>query len=569
MDDNDQTAGQPADLGIDGLTDAVEVGRGGAATVYRCTQAELGRTVAVKVLRGAVGDPDARMRFQRECIAMGMLSGHPNIVTVYSSGFLADGDPYIVMDYMAGGSLAELIEDHGPLPWAQVLRAGVMIAGALESAHASGVLHRDVKPENVMRSSYGSVRLSDFGIARLQGGPETRTTSLTASVLHAAPELLNGQPASVQSDLYAVGSTLHQLLAGVPAFLHATDESLLPVLARIAADPVPNLRPGGVPDDLCALIEQLMAKDPAQRPGSAADVGHRLQQLQRNHHLPVTEMAMLTNATDPTIGLGPVPVVTASVPPPPPFSPRPEPRRDRAGAVVAAAIVVALLAGAGVWIFTRRDVPATPVAQTGPTTAETPSDPSPTATGAAPIPSDPDGSEEPTTETQRPSAPDGPEVPPADPPVLLVPLQTDASRTAEPGVDAAGQEVTYDSDNVVDGRLDTAWRTPGSGLRQTVTLIFEQDVRIQSIGLVPGYAKVDPVDGTDRFFQNRRIRRVRYLFEDGTAVEARFAQDPQLQFVDVDTVSEYVVVEILRTTEPGDRNFTAISEIEVHGNPVP
>ena len=555
----------PIDLGIEGLTDALEVGRGGAATVYRCTQAELGRTVAVKVLRGAVGDPEARMRFQRECIAMGMLSGHPNIVTVYASGFLRDGDPYIVMDYMAGGSLADLVRNHGPLPWAQVLRAGVMIAGALESAHALGVLHRDVKPENVMRSSYGSARLSDFGIARLQGGPETRSQGLTASILHAAPELLDGRPASVQSDLYAVGSTLYQLLAGAPAFLRATDETLLPVMARIAHEPVPDLRLAGVPGEVAAVVEQLMAKDPALRPRSAAEAGHQLQRLQQHFGIPMTEMAVdsLSAADVAALGPGYGPVAAPPVAPSPGHHPAPAPSPGRRRtAVVAGALLLGILGVGAVRALTDGQRSPTPIAARSEASDGATASAVPTTTASSSISESPTETAPVTPDPTDTTAPPSPLMPGR----LLRPLQTDASRSAEPGVDAAGNEVTYDSDNVVDGRLDTAWRTPGHGRRQTVTLIFARDVRIRSIGLVPGYAKVDPADGTDRFFQNRRIRRVRYFFEDGTSVDARFAQRPELQFIDVDTVSEYVVVEILRTTAPGDRNFAAISEIEVFGS---
>ena len=570
--------GGTRDLGIAGLTGAVEVGRGGFAVVYRCTQPSFGRTVAVKVLRGAVGDDRARMRFQRECLAMGMLSGHPNIVTVYEAGFLPDGDPYIVMDFMGGGSLADVIAQHGPMPAAEVLRSAVMLAGALESAHRSGVLHRDIKPENSMRSSYGSVKLTDFGIARLRGGPETRTEGLTASIPHVAPELLTGAPASVQSDLYAIGSTMFHLLSGETAFIRPTDESLLPALTRITSEPVPDLRQRGVRHEICEVVEQLMAKDPDARPASAEELGRRLQGLQQLFGVPVTEMAVQivapadTGIPDPEPrqgddgftrrGIPRVPTLTSppsQVPTQPNYAPAPAAAPagpNRTPLIALGALLLLALVGVGVFLATR------PGATTGVSIARTSSE---VERASEAGPTDPEPSASPV-ETASASPESSPLPEPRPPPVVLIPARTDATNTAPPGTDASGETVTYESDNLVDGRLDTAWRTPGSGERVEVTLIFEGPVYVESLGLVPGYAKVDPADGTDRFFQNRRIQRVLYSFSGGQTLEARFNQTPELQYVNVGFVTDYVLVEILETTRPGDRNFAAISEIEVLGS---
>jgi len=184
---------QGVDLGIDGLEGGVVVGRGGFGVVYRCEQPRFGRTVAVKVLHDALRDERVRARFAAECEAMGRLSGHPNIVTLHDAGVLRSGEPYLVMAFLTGGSLADAIDTTGSLPWQQVLTYGIMLAGALESSHAAGVLHRDVKPENVLLSTYGAVQLSDFGIARLRGSTMSATPSVTASIVHAAPELLAGR----------------------------------------------------------------------------------------------------------------------------------------------------------------------------------------------------------------------------------------------------------------------------------------------------------------------------------------------------------------------------------------
>ena len=128
-----------------------------------------------------------------------------------------------------------------------MLDYGVKLAGALESSHREGVLHRDVKPENVMLSAWGEPHLGDFGIARVKGAYETAAGKVTATLVHAAPELLGGQSPGPSSDLYALASTLYELLAGVPAFWVGEEDTIAPLLKRIALDPPPDLRPQGVP----------------------------------------------------------------------------------------------------------------------------------------------------------------------------------------------------------------------------------------------------------------------------------------------------------------------------------
>jgi hypothetical protein len=143
----------------------------------------------------------------------------------------------------------------------------------------------------------------------------------------------------------------------------------------------------------------------------------------------------------------------------------------------------------------------------------------------------------------------------------------EASATAPPGTDARGAVVSYAATNLVDGDPSTAWRVPGSGQGVVLTLRFAEPVIVTRIGLIPGYAKVDPADGTNRFFQNRRVHRVRYGAV-GISREASFVDQPELQTVDVQSKpSTEVTVEILESTAPGDRDFTAISEIEVSGLP--
>jgi serine/threonine-protein kinase PknK len=312
-----------AELGITGIFDAEEIGRGGFGVVYKARQPSLHRTVAVKLVASGVLDERTKERFERELQAMGTLSGHPNIVTVFDSGFTTDNRPFIVMDYMSGGSVADRLA-RGPIPWQEAVQIGIKVAAALEAAHRAGVLHRDIKPENVLISSYGEAKLGDFGIARVQGGPETRTGLVTASMSHASPEILSGARPSVASDLYALGSTMHTILAGTPPFYRDTDESLVPMITRIATENSPDLRPRGVPDSVCRVVEKALSKDPLQRHHSAAEFGRELQQAQIAAGLVPTEL-LIELGGEPSsgaVGLGALGGLSSQAPltqlPPPP-----------------------------------------------------------------------------------------------------------------------------------------------------------------------------------------------------------------------------------------------------------
>jgi hypothetical protein len=277
------------------LVDLVEIGRGGFATVYRARQPRFGRTVAVKVLDPGA-DPLSIERFERECEAMGMLSSHPNIVTILDAGLSDDGKPYLIMEYMPDGSLDDRLAASGRLAWPEVVEIGVKLAGALHTAHQATVLHRDVKPANVLRSAFGEPCLCDFGLARF-GGQAKTTGVITATLLHAPPEILDGQRPTPQSDIYSLGSTLYTLLRGDAPFWLPTDESILPLLGRITEQPVPDLRPHGVPESVAAAIEAAMTKDPADRPTTAAAFGEMLQRAQTAVGLASTTLPLAGQAS--------------------------------------------------------------------------------------------------------------------------------------------------------------------------------------------------------------------------------------------------------------------------------
>jgi serine/threonine protein kinase len=245
--------------GYDGL---VEIGRGGFAVVYRARQIRLQRQVAVKVLTGTATGPVALERFERECAVVGALSGHPNVVAVHDAGTTSDGRPYLAMELVAGGTLAQRLEA-GPMPADEVLAIGAQLADALAAAHAADVLHRDVKPENVLLGEDGTPKLADFGIAMVADAHQTATGVVLGTVLHSAPEVLTGARATPASDVYSLASTLDALLRGRAAFAGAPGEGPIPVMYRSVHEPAPDLRPLGVPDEVATLIEAGMAKDPA------------------------------------------------------------------------------------------------------------------------------------------------------------------------------------------------------------------------------------------------------------------------------------------------------------------
>jgi serine/threonine-protein kinase PknK len=279
-----------ASVGLDQFGELIEIGAGGDGVVYRAHQPELHRDVAVKVIRATALDEGALARFDRERTAMGRLSSHPAIVTVHDAGFTGRGQPYLVMEHMAGGTLADRVAAHGPLPWAEALDVAIRLADALAAAHAAGVLHRDVKPQNILISAYGDVKLGDFGVSGLVESEAVTVQfgRLPGTLEHVAPEVLAGDRASAGSDIYSLASTIYALLTGTPAFRHPTDEMLVQVIQRVIFEEPPDLRPFGVPACVAATIERGMAKDPSGRPPSAEQFAAELRAARETPQAPAS-----------------------------------------------------------------------------------------------------------------------------------------------------------------------------------------------------------------------------------------------------------------------------------------
>ncbi|MQY31788.1 protein kinase domain-containing protein [Nocardia aurantia] len=282
--ERDPIAGFAVELDAAGFTDPVEIGSGGFGVVYRCRQPELDRTVAVKLLTAEM-DSDNRERFLREQLAMGKVSGHPNIVSLFEVGTSASGRPFLVMPYYPRGSLESHIQERGPVGWAEALRIGVRIAGALETAHRGGTLHRDVKPGNILLDDYGEPQLADFGIARLAGGFVTTASTVTGSPAFTAPEVLQGQPPDAGADVYGLAATLFCAATGHAVFERRSGEQLVAQFLRITRMPVPDLAEYGLPPDFTDVLERAMSRNRSDRFTTAAEFGDRLREIQAGRGL--------------------------------------------------------------------------------------------------------------------------------------------------------------------------------------------------------------------------------------------------------------------------------------------
>jgi hypothetical protein len=245
------------------------LGTGGFGTVHRARQLAVQRDVALKVdTRMLVGERDRR-RFMREVTAAGRLSGHPHVVAVYDAGVLADGRPYMVLELCPGGSLNDRLRDKGPFPPGEVRDIGVRIADALAAAHAAGVLHRDVKPANILIDRYGNVALADFGLAAMpKPGLESSATRAALTPAYAPPEAFRMDEPTPAGDVYSLAASLYALLSGRPPHFPAGGQLDMAQLMAAHLRPVPDLP--GVPPALTAVLRQAMAYDPAARPPSAA-----------------------------------------------------------------------------------------------------------------------------------------------------------------------------------------------------------------------------------------------------------------------------------------------------------
>ncbi|WP_370378109.1 serine/threonine-protein kinase [Catenulispora sp. GAS73] len=269
--------GDEPSASIAGYRDLVEIGRGGTSVVYRAWQARFERYVAVKVLSGEF-DETASRRFVREMRLTGRLTGHPHVVTALDAGTTTAGQPFMATDLYEQGSLQDRLDASGPLPAVEVAAIGAKIAGALADAHTLGIVHRDVKPSNILISRFGEPALADFGVAVAPGSSSGMTSGNAFTPVHVAPETVAGARPSAAGDVYSLGSTLHHLLTGEPPFYRADSPEIIALLFRIVNEPPPVLHCPELPA-LVTVIRTAMAKHPAARPAGAAQLAWRLREL--------------------------------------------------------------------------------------------------------------------------------------------------------------------------------------------------------------------------------------------------------------------------------------------------
>jgi urea transport system substrate-binding protein len=319
-----------------------ELGRGGMGVVYQARQRSLQRLVAVKVIdQHLAGKREVLERFEREMRVAARLA-HPNLVAVHDAG-QAEGVPFFIMEFVAGASLSQVVRQRGPLPVADACEVTRQAALGLQHIHEHGLVHRDVKPSNLLLTPAGQVKVVDLGLALLQsesGLGEVLTTPKQSigTLDYMAPEQWNdSHQVDFRADIYSLGCTLYHVLAGRPPFTESRYGSLLKKMwahGNESAPPIRESRPD-VPVELAAVLERMLRKDPAQRYARPAEVAAALEPFAAGTRLP----ALLGRPAGPAVRGGPVPA--------PPVTRRPRRRLW----VAAACVALALVGGVCGWLL--------------------------------------------------------------------------------------------------------------------------------------------------------------------------------------------------------------------------
>ena len=514
---------------VDGYRDLSVIGRGSTSWVYRAYQDRVRRWVALKVLQADGQGAGVVRRFDREQGLLAELGAHPHIVQVLDAGRTAAGRPYVAMD-LCDGSLADRVRREGPLDWPEALDLLAKVAGATQAAHDLGVLHRDIKPQNILVSRYGPL-LADFGIAGAKAGPGATTGPLQLSPLYAAPEVFFGAaPPTEASDVYSLGASLYAVLTGQTPFAGVSDDHVYAYLTRIRVDHPAAFGRTDLPGRLVEVVARSISADPSLRQPSAGSFADELRACLHGRPLVAAApsppeppaapvLTELLRSDPPPAPSRPEPfgsdVSDATVPRPPRsgvsgerWRPAPAPplwrRLAPAGLVVLCALGL-LAVAAGVWVV---DGSGRTSAVQAPGRAAT-ANPAAGPTTAAPSPS---GSSSPTTTST--TAPVPTEAAPAADPFPAVggfglrsPPDADRYRTVEDGqrrslaaalgvevpqaltreVVAGGNVVGFVSAHLMPGAAATVgdrWATvdlPGSAAG-SVSTIGPIDVRVAATG---------------------------------------------------------------------------------------
>jgi serine/threonine protein kinase len=491
---------------VAGYTIESVLGRGSMGVVYIARQPSPERRVALKLINPAyAGDEVFRRRFLREATAAAAIE-HPHILPVYAAGE-SNGILFMAMRLVDGLDLREILRSSAALPPERVVRIVGQVGEALDAAHARGLVHRDVKPGNILVIHQSDAEdedfcyLTDFGVSTwtASSAPKiTLTGKMVGTANYVAPELIEGGRVGGSADLYSLGCLLYECVTGRAPFSGRQPAAILYAHIHEQAPPPSSIRPG-LSAHFDAVTDRALRKKPEDRYSSCRELTQDLRAalqgaVPRPARVPLTAMS----ATEPL------------------------PRRRRRPtwirvAAVAAALVVAV---GGLVYFSIRD-------------RGTAQDPSSSV---------------------------------ATPRLIRDGVQVTASSTAPSSTDAAGNPVTYVPANVIDGDVQTAWRTPGDGHDQWVTLIFDNPIEVSRIGLIPGYAKNDPQTGANRFVQDRIIKAVAYQIPGLPSTTQTFEPLPVPQFVPLSGTTSRITVKILATTAAQGLDYTAISEIYVYGS---
>ena len=263
---------------------ARKLGGGGMADVYLAEDQELGRRVAVKILHERYANDEQFVeRFRREATHAAGLS-HPNIVSIYDRGE-TNGSYFIVMEYVEGRTLKELIRSLGPCPIQRAIAYTRQILAALRYAHRNGVIHRDIKPHNVIVDHEGVVKVTDFGIARAGASQMTEEGAIIGTAQYLSPEQARGAPVDQTSDLYSTGVVLYELLTAQTPFSGETPVEIAMKHLTEVPEPPSELRPQ-VSEDLDLVVLRALAKEPSERYPSAAAMDADLETVAHGGHVP-------------------------------------------------------------------------------------------------------------------------------------------------------------------------------------------------------------------------------------------------------------------------------------------
>ncbi|HZB85456.1 MAG TPA: serine/threonine-protein kinase [Gaiellaceae bacterium] len=327
-----------------------ELGHGGMSTVFLAHDEELDRPVAVKVLAAHLASqPGLYERFVREARMAAKLS-HPNVVQVFDAGE-EDDRPYIVMEYVPGRTVADELSSSGKLEVARVVDLALQVCGGLELAHSSGLVHRDVKPQNLLVRDDGTVKIADFGIARaVEATNLTQIGSILGTAAYLSPEQAEGETVTAAADIYSLGVVLYELLTGRTPHEFSSLADLVVKQREQAIRPLTDLEPS-VPPELEAVVMRCLARNPDYRPSSAAELARELA---------AASPEPPTVALPRTSGVRATEVATAPLgtPPPAPTTTADRPRRARRDfalprrgflALVLVGVLVAAVVAFAVW----------------------------------------------------------------------------------------------------------------------------------------------------------------------------------------------------------------------------